>query len=235
MRFPLIDYENAKAAFSKKRFKAAVEDLKVNWSILDDTLRTLCIDHPDHKTHNGVSAKVWIIGRTYATQIERMVPSDKGPGSSMSKVVKLLLKNGAKVDGWITGIRKDGPETLDDADIQSYVAAHGQLATLVRSITHKKKSVPRSFVSKYLHFHRPIVPIYDSVAAAALNKLLPWRQAFDCGQLVDEEDELYRQYVMQLRQLNGAAVHAGLSPATRELDEYLLCEADRLFPEVNSV
>jgi hypothetical protein len=235
MLLPPIDYENAKAAFSKERFHAAVEDLKVSWSILYGTLRTLCVNHPDHKTHNCVSAKVWIIGRTYATQIERMVSSDKGQGSSMSKVVKLLLENGDKLDGWIASIRKDGPETWDDADIQAYVGVHGQFSTLVKSITHKGKRSPRSFVSKYLHFHRPIVPIYDSVAAEALNKLLPWRKAFDCGKLVEEEDELYRQYVMQLRQLNGAAVHAGLTPALRELDWYLLCEADRLFPEVKSV
>src|SRR5512143_704307 len=100
MPLPSIDYDNAKAAFSEERFKAVVEDLKVHWSILYDTLRTLCINHPDHKTHNCVSAKVWIIGRTYATQIERMVASDKGQGSSMSKVVELLLENGAKLDAW---------------------------------------------------------------------------------------------------------------------------------------
>jgi hypothetical protein len=97
---------------------------------------------------------------------------------------------------------------------------------LLATLTYNKQ-LPRSFVSKYLHFHRAIVPIYDRVAADTLNALLPWKKAYDCTPLDEAEDKDFRQYVMQLRQLNRAAERAGFAPKMMELDWYLLCEADR--------
>ena len=43
-----------------------------------------------------------------------------------------------------------------------------QLLTTSFQITSPR----RSFVSKYLHFHRPAIPIYDSVASKALSGLM---------------------------------------------------------------
>jgi hypothetical protein len=83
-------------------------------------------------------------------------------------------------------------------------------------------------VSKYLHFHRPVMPIYDSVASQALSRLLRWRNAFDCASFGQPEDLDYRQFVMHFRQLSGLARQACIEASVKELDWYLLDEGERL-------
>jgi hypothetical protein len=55
-------------------------------------------------------------------------------------------------------------------------------------------------------------------------------EGYDCNPIDEAEDTYYRQYVMQLRQLDGAAKKAGFAPRVMELDWFLMCEAYRLFP-----
>ncbi len=81
--------------------------------------------------------------------------------------------------------------------------------------------------SKYLHFHCPVVPIYDSVASKTFSKLMRWRQAFDSNALDEPEDMIYRQFVMHLRQFSGLAMQTGVLASVRALDWYLMWEAER--------
>jgi exodeoxyribonuclease-1 len=222
IQLPPID-EEVSAGFSIEKFKQAHDDLRQRGSILYGTLRALCRRYPTHSDLNAVTAKVWIIGRSYATQIERHVPSDGTQGSALSKVAEFLHGRHIEIDAIISAIRfaddKD-PQLLDDEDLPSCIRSHGKFAALLKEVTGGQS--PRSFVSKYLHFHRPIVPIYDSVAAESLQKVVPWKKTYDCPPLGEAEDVYYRQYVMQLRQLNGAARRSGISPKVMALDWYLL-------------
>jgi hypothetical protein len=202
--------------FSSDRFRSSECDFASRWSIVYDTLRSLCRQQPRHTARNVVAAKVWIIGRTYATQIERRVESSGGQGSSLDQVVTLIHKNADAIDKWIDRIPERDEATLDDGAISDCIHAHGGLVSLLKKIT--KEKAPRSFASKYLHFHRPAMPIYDSVASQVLSKLVRWRAQFDCGSLGEPEDGGYREFVMHLRQLNGLAAQTGLHPSVRALD-----------------
>jgi hypothetical protein len=217
---------NRGVGFSPDRFGASETDYASQWSIIYDTLRSLCRKYPGHASRSSVAAKVWIIGRTYATQIERRVESDGSQGSSLDQVVTLIHANAEVIDGWIAHLPDADEAALDDGFIPGCVHAHGALVEILKTIT--KGKAPRSFASKYLHFHRPIVPIYDSVASAVLSKIVRWRAGFDCGPLRDPEDTAYREFLMHLRQLNGLAIASGLQPSVRALDWYLMGESERL-------
>ncbi len=221
---PAIDDQAGAESFLAEQFKQAQADFNASGSILYGSLRALCRRYPTHSDLNAVTAKVWIIGRSYATQIERHISSDGTQGSALSKLAQFLHEHHQQIDSLISAIRYVGdrdPQSLDDEDIASMIGSHGRFVTLMRELTGQRS--PRSFASKYLHFHRPILPIYDSVAAAALQKLVPWKKDYDCEPLHPDEDEDFRQYVMHLRQLNAATVRAGLSaPKVMELDWYLM-------------
>lgn len=186
-------------------------------------------EHPKHSSEKEVGAKVWLIGRSYATQIERKVVSRGGQGSSLGQVVTLMHRHGSEIDGWIAELPDEDESALTDEVIHRCVHVHGRLVRLLGRITYKRQSA-RSFASKYMHFHRSIVPVYDSVATLALSKLVRWKSAFDTKAISEPEDVTYRQFVLHLRQLGGQARQSGAQPSVRALDWYLMEEAERLRP-----
>jgi hypothetical protein len=80
-------------------------------------------------------------------------------------VTVLALRS--EVDPLIQQVRQLA-EPLDLGKLATIVAVHGKFCDLVSRLAHGGK-VLVSFASKYLHFHAPVVPIYDSWA---------WRQAW---------------------------------------------------------
>src|SRR5580692_7458528 len=65
--------------------QATMADYKENWQLTDEVLLRLCRDHPNHDTQASVNAKVIIVGRSYATGIERKVTSTGGPGGGIAQ------------------------------------------------------------------------------------------------------------------------------------------------------
>ncbi|MEW5826372.1 MAG: hypothetical protein AB1778_06020, partial [Candidatus Bipolaricaulota bacterium] len=61
-------------------YRRAVADYEHSWRATDEALYDLCRRHPDHADQAGVNAKLWIIGRTYATGIERKIPANGKQG-----------------------------------------------------------------------------------------------------------------------------------------------------------
>ena len=92
-------------------------------------------------------------------------------------------------------------------------------------ITRKNQST-RSFVSKYMHFHNPAVPIYDSVATAALRRVVRWHDGLAVFDLPPDADEEFGWYVMRFFGLYEQVRSAGLRPRVRHVDHYLLSMAD---------
>jgi hypothetical protein len=207
------------AEFSSERFRALVRDFKEESELLYRTLRQLCTEYPGHGEMKEVYAKVWLIGRGYATQIERKVKSENTPGSALSKVAKHILASGVEIDSLLRQL-PDREERLTREVVQSILRVHGQFSNLLKSITSGHNA--RSFVSKYLHFHRPVVPIYDSVANASLTKLVRWHKDIDIQRVHPDEDDQYRWFVSRLLQLNERARAAGLDPTVRDLDWFLV-------------
>jgi hypothetical protein len=97
---------------------------------------------------------------------------------------------------------------------------------LARAISHRTNGVfLASFVSKYLHFHSPIVPIYDSNAQAAVGRFVDWGLVTPIRDAMAELPEwarAYRNFVAAFVVLyERAHVETTLKPTVKDLDHLL--------------
>jgi len=128
----------ASLKFVEEVYHRTVEDYDSRWRLLDDTLYRLCRENHGHSNLEEVCAKLWIIGRTYATGIERQVLSKRTQGSSLSQVADYLHSKAAAVDN-ILATLKFVSEPLSPSGLRIIVSAHGQLVKLLTQITRKKR------------------------------------------------------------------------------------------------
>jgi hypothetical protein len=142
------------------QFRSAVDGHAKDWGVTDDVLYELCRNHPGHTALSAVNAKTLLIGRSFASGIERHIKSTGSQGSSIGQLADHLQKNSPLVDGVINRLRVLR-EPLDPRTLSVVVSEHGRFCNLLVQIS-RDGNVPASFASKYLHFHCPIVPIYDS-------------------------------------------------------------------------
>ena len=211
-------------------YKSSVAYYDETWKVMDDVLYRLCRDNPDHARRSSVCAKLWIIGRTYATGIERKVATSGTQGSSMSQVTEHFLAHANEIDSWFRELRNTD-EPLNAEKLSLIVTIHGRMVRLLCPITHRYQST-RSFVSKYMHFHNPAVPIYDSVAVTALTGLLRWNKTLSVFEMPTDADQEYGWYTMRFFGLYQKARAIGLIPTVRHLDHYLLSLADSSYTNV---
>lgn len=97
-----------------------------------------------------------MIGRVYEAGVVRAWRGEGDPESVVSEVLvenaELIRANMQRLEG----------RPFDRQTAAETVELHGYIA---RAISHRTNGVfLASFVSKYLHFHCPIVPIFDSNA-----------------------------------------------------------------------
>src|SRR5262249_39033361 len=97
---------------------------------------------------------------------------------------------------------------------------------IARAISHRTKGVfLSSFVSKYLHFHCPTVPIFDSNAQTAIGKVVDWELVNPIREPMGELPEwarAYRNFVAAFVVLyERAYVETTLKPTVKELDNLL--------------
>ena len=77
-------------------------DYQKNWKLQNKILYDLCSNHPHHSDFQTINAKLWLIGRTYATGIERMILSHGEQGSSLSQLSRHMYKNRKTLDSIFT-------------------------------------------------------------------------------------------------------------------------------------
>jgi hypothetical protein len=143
----------------------------------------MCADHPDHRDENAIRAKVVIIGRAYAAGLERHV---KG----IPIVTETLRASSGWLDNELRRLRTWDPQPIPTLErINTIAAVHGRLQRALGKVTRKGHNV-RSFVSKYLHFHARVVPIFDQYAAAALTDWYRWPP-----RAMSSHDDPYRELV----------------------------------------
>ena len=213
-----------KMTFSPDIYRRAVANYDRTWRATDETLYDLCRRHPGHSAIAGVNAKLWIIGRTYATGIERKIRSKRTQGSSMSQLGQYMLARTAELDA-IFGPLTDIAEPITPDKLRTIIGLHGRFVRLLQPLTRNAQST-RSFCSKYMHFHCPAVPIIDTYAERALRKAVRWQRSFRLFDLPAGADEQYARYVLRFWQLYQQALAAGLQPTVKHLDYYLLCAAE---------
>jgi hypothetical protein len=207
-------------AFAETEYQAAVAKYQAEWSTLDSVHYRLCREYPHHTELSSVFAKVLIIGRTYSTGVQRQLKK----GETISEVAKLFVDQHKTMDNLLAAL-PSVRERLDGQSLRSVVEVHGHVVALLKPITRRSRST-RAFVAKYLHFHNPIVPIYDSYANSNLTALRQWTDAYKVFEEPENADREYMWYVMRLLSLFNELINQRLQPTVRHLDYYLLTMGD---------
>jgi len=212
---------NPNRKFSTTDYNKSRNDYMQSWQAIDETFYRLCRDHPYHSERPWVNAKILIIGRTYATGIERKVPATGAQGSSISQVATFFYTRHKEFDQWFARLAKVA-EPLITSNVPEILTVHGLILERLTEIT-RDGQLARSFVSKYLHFHNSAVPIYDSVASTCLRSLISLRAIRDFQILPAEHaDSIYADYVRRFTNLYQFIAAQGLPVTVRALDSYLI-------------
>jgi len=202
-------------------FQKACEDYKQSTWLWDKTLYDLCKKYPGHNKRDAVFAKVGLIGRSYATGLERHT---KGKKRRLGIIVNFLLRKCNDIDKEIRQIAKL-KSNLTNENLQTITNSHNNFCKLLSPIMNDRNS-PRSFVSKYLHFHAPVVPIYDNIGSSLLKSRdwYPWNRAMSAFGNARKVDLQYWRHCVRLLFLQEDLKEAGYNPTVRELDYFLFSE-----------
>ena len=133
-----------------------------------------------------------------------------------------MLGQGDEIDHLLAELANIS-EPLTREAMRAIVAVHGRFTALLLGATTDGKS-PRSFTAKYLHFHNPAVPIYDSYALASLTHHVHWDAAaipFACPPGGDDAPNGNYEFCVRFWRLHEACAGAGLKVSAKSLDHYL--------------
>jgi len=189
-----------------------------DWGGVDEVLYGICRQHPGHGMRREVTAKVALIDRAYSAGLERQVIPDAG-SQAIAKIADFIVGQGSEVDAIIAELAPLR-EPLDGEAMTAIVGAHGRFLDLLRRIPTRDTS-PRSFAAKYLHFHNPVVPIYDNYAATRLVRLVPWREIAEPFAQPQGADAEYWDFCVRFFSLYEACVKVAVSVSVKGLDTYL--------------
>lgn len=201
-------------------YKKACKDYEERWPLLNDTLYRLCKENPGHSNLSTINAKFFIIGRTYASGIERLKRNLDGVLSdTLNMLTQHVYKNRKRVEPIFTELSNIS-EPLSDKTLEIIVTLHGRFLNILMEVLDR---VPRSFASKYLHFHCPAVPIYDSIASNQVAGIYSrGNKAAKLFDMPEKADKDYYSFVMGFSGVYDDACKKGLKPTVRLIDNYLL-------------
>src|ERR1043166_7319686 len=119
--------------FHPDNFHRAVADYDQSWRATDQVLYDLCRQRAGHADRAGINAKLWIIGRAYATGIERKISSNGRQGGSISQLADHMVKLTANVDDIFAQLRQIH-EPLDPDKIRAILDLHGRFIAILRPV-----------------------------------------------------------------------------------------------------
>lgn len=198
-------------------FEAARVDYATNWKVVDQELYELCDRRPGHHNFADVYAKVVIVGRVYAAGIVR---SSEATGDREAKVAEGIVMRADLIN---EGLAALAGKQFDRATAAAIIGLHGRITRDLCPYTGDK--LLQSFVSKYLHFHCALVPIYDSRASEHIGRFIKRRCADVVRkQIAHSPDRLiaYRNFATSFLALTERLQHAtGTRPGVKEIDHLL--------------
>jgi len=204
---------------------------------LDGVLYKLCQENWEHTNTEIIRAKFVIVNRVYAAGAERHVKYalQEELGCIEPYVIKLHELRG-ELDRRLKRLRSNysldayaGTTVSDPKIVADIVDFHGWLNTNLQFVTRNEVSL-RSFVSKYLHFHVPIFPIYDSNSTLVIDKSdwYPWKNEWDekYNLCPKDSDEEYWIFCIRIAEMVAEWPYGRhLPPTSRNIDRLLMCAA----------
>ena len=131
-----------------------------SWEPADRLLYKFCRKNSKHDDRPAVYSMVFLIDRTYATQLART--AGRAAEDIYDSLADGLLGRHEDVTLLISTCRGLGMR-FQLTHIEKIIKAHGRLRELLSQMDPAlKKTSLDSFASKYLHFHAPVIPILDS-------------------------------------------------------------------------
>lgn len=160
------------------------------YSFGNNVLYKLCKDNPKHDNDKIITAKVWLIGRSYAADIVRGQNKGREEKRTTEDFWKELLKNKEMLEELDNLL-----ETLKNLPtIKNIIETHKYLIDKIPTKINK-----RSFASKYLHFHCPeLFYIYDSRAKKGIKKFIKRKKTLSTNLNFDEE---YYDFYLRCKKL----------------------------------
>lgn len=199
------------------RLSQAIKSYEDSWKTVDSELYDLCRRRASHTSFADVYAKVAIIGRVYEAGVAR---AWRGEGDPETEITRTLTAQADLIGKGLTHLA-NRPFSRQTAG--QIIELHGHLA---RAVSSRSGSVfLTSFVSKYLHFHCPIVPIFDSNAQASIGRFVDWTQVSPIRDAMTELPggaRAYRNFAAAFTVLHERAItETPLKPTVKELDHLL--------------
>jgi hypothetical protein len=195
----------------------AKENYEASWQPVDAELYDLCRRRSSQRTFADVYTKVAIVGRIYEAGIVRAARSS---GHPEAEVARGLTKQADLLD---EALHVLAHSQFDRATAAQIIELHGRVSRGL--LPHTGDVWLTSFVSKYLHFHCNIVPVYDSTAAGRIGHFVDWDIVAEVrAPMMDLPDwaRAYRNYVAAFVVLYERAwAETELRPSVRDID-YLL-------------
>lgn len=146
----------------RNTYLARLQTYQQDWEGVDLELYQLCTRR-GHVTYDDVFTKVAIINRVYQAGLTRSL----GKGAE-SKVASVFIAQTIAVQNALASLSQLPDFSTATAGV--LVIEHGAITSMIAGTESKWVA---SFVSKYLHFHCPIVPIYDSRVVENIRTYVP--------------------------------------------------------------
>jgi len=177
-----------------------------------------------------VHGKLSLLGRSYATGLERLLKGNKEQSGNLNAWTAYFVRRAKALDGIVQEVRRVRSPLTEDK-LERIAVLHGRFASalqkhprLRKAKKRKDKLSPTSFVSKYLHFHNPVVPIYDSWSSAgACHHHLLGKGSDTLGAMPIGTDPDYWHFLRGFWCVyQDARKEFGRKTSVRHLDRYLL-------------
>ena len=199
--------------------ESAWADYQCGWSAVDDELYVLCARR-GHNRSEDVYAKVAVINRVYAAGLSRSVRVS-GSEDPELLVATSLVESRDMIASGLAGI--DATGRLSGELLRPILDLHGRVQTALEKRTGRRLT---SFVSKYLHFHSPVAPIYDSLVWRAIGEVTrdlfgKATRAATPAWAVGRGDEYYRSYCTRFLAIAELAQRSGVDVSVKMLDHAL--------------
>lgn len=144
------------------RLARAITVYEAGWKPVDDELYDLFRRRPSHRDYSDVYTKVVMIERLYRAGVVRAFKG-KAKAKAENTVARELMAQADLLEKHLVAL---AGHKLNRQTALEIVELHGRVT---ESLAPSAGGVwLTSFVSKYLHFHCAIVPIYDSKAAGSV-------------------------------------------------------------------